>query len=90
MPTLNDVRQSLMAKVACRKNVYKINGLLVKKEEERTGGLSDDGQSKCLFRIFFSILVTYVRRTPFEEKIKPENMIKKKTQREIVSTRMPF
>ena len=42
------------------------------------------------FFAFFSILVTYVRRTPLEEKVKPENMIKKRTQREIVSTRMPF
>ena len=34
MPTLNDGQQSLMARVACRKKVYKINGLLVEKEEE--------------------------------------------------------
>ena len=34
VPTLNDLGQSLMAKVACRKNLYKVNGLLGKKEEE--------------------------------------------------------
>ena len=34
MPTLSDLGQSLMAKVACRKTMYKVNGLLGKKEED--------------------------------------------------------
>ena len=34
MLSLNDLRYSLMAKVACRKNVYKVNGLLGKKEDD--------------------------------------------------------
>ena len=34
VPTLNDLGQSLMAKVLARKTMYKVNGLLCKKEED--------------------------------------------------------
>ena len=65
VPTLNDLGQSLMAKVLARKTMYKVNGLLCKKEEdeeeeEETRATSVREQNIGLFRNWKGNLACFV------------------------------
>ena len=48
MPTLKDLGQSLMAKVACRKTMYKVNGLLGKKEEDEEDEDEEERKTRAM------------------------------------------
>ena len=62
MPTFIDLGLSLMAKVACRKTMYKTNGLLGKKEEDEEEERKTRGSmSLCKRTQGFSAFMLFIR-----------------------------